>query len=30
VRRVLLHTLNLADLLPITSVWAGLREIHLG
>jgi type IV secretion system protein TrbE len=26
VRRVLLHTLNLADLLPITSVWAGLRE----
>ena len=26
VRRVLLHTLNLADLLPITSVWAGQRE----
>ncbi|MBV9268777.1 MAG: conjugal transfer protein TrbE, partial [Acidobacteriaceae bacterium] len=26
VRRVVLHTLNLADLLPITSVWAGLRE----
>ena len=26
VRRVLLHTLNLADMLPITSVWAGLRE----
>jgi type IV secretion system protein VirB4 len=26
VRRVLLHTLNLADLLPITSVWAGVRE----
>jgi type IV secretion system protein TrbE len=26
VRRVLLHTLNLADLLPITSVWVGLRE----
>lgn len=26
VRRVLLHTLNLADLLPITSIWAGLRE----
>src|SRR5215471_4564790 len=26
VRRVLLHTLNLADLLPITSVWAGLKE----
>ena len=26
VRRVLLHSLNLADLLPITSVWAGLRE----
>ena len=25
VRRVLLHTLNLADLLPITSVWAGER-----
>jgi len=25
VRRVLLHTLNLADMLPITSVWAGLR-----
>jgi type IV secretion system protein VirB4 len=26
VRRVLLHTLNLADMLPTTSVWAGLRE----
>lgn len=26
VRRVLLHTLNLADLMPITAVWAGLRE----
>jgi len=26
VRRVMLHTLNLADMLPITSVWAGLRE----
>ncbi len=26
VRRVVLHTLNLADLLPITSVWSGLRE----
>lgn len=26
IRRVLLHTLNLADMLPITSVWAGLRE----
>jgi len=26
VRRTLLHTLNLADMLPITSVWAGLRE----
>src|SRR5439155_25428821 len=26
VRRVVLHTLNLADLLPITSVWTGLRE----
>jgi type IV secretion system protein TrbE len=26
VRRVPLHTLNLADMLPITSVWAGLRE----
>ncbi len=25
-RRVPLHTLNLADMLPITSVWAGLRE----
>jgi type IV secretion system protein VirB4 len=25
-RRPLLHTLNLADLLPVTSVWAGLRE----
>jgi type IV secretion system protein TrbE len=26
VRRVLLHTLNLADMLPITSVWAGQRD----
>jgi type IV secretion system protein VirB4 len=26
VRRVVLHTLNLADLLPITSVWAGRKE----
>jgi type IV secretion system protein TrbE len=26
VRRVILHSLNLADMLPITSVWAGLRE----
>lgn len=26
VRRVVLHTLNLADMLPITSVWAGLAE----
>jgi len=26
VRRVVLHTLNLADLLPITAIWAGLRE----
>jgi type IV secretion system protein VirB4 len=26
VRRVILHTLNLADLLPTTSVWAGLKE----
>ncbi len=26
VRRVLLHTLNIADLLPITAVWAGERE----
>lgn len=26
VRRVLLHTLNLADMMPITAVWAGLRE----
>lgn len=26
VRRVLMHTLNIADMLPITSVWAGLRE----
>ncbi len=25
VRRVLLHTLNLADLMPTTAVWAGLR-----
>jgi type IV secretion system protein VirB4 len=24
VRRIMLHTLNLADILPITSVWAGL------
>jgi hypothetical protein len=28
VRRPLLHTLNLADMLPVTSVWAGLRENH--
>jgi len=26
VRRVPLHTLNLADMLPITSVWPGLHE----
>ena len=26
VRRVLLHTLNLADLLPITAVWAGSKH----
>jgi type IV secretion system protein VirB4 len=26
VRRVILHTLNLADMLPITSVWAGLQR----
>jgi type IV secretion/conjugal transfer VirB4 family ATPase len=26
VRRVMLHTLNLADMLPITSVWAGLKH----
>ena len=26
VRRTLLHTLNLADMLPISSVWAGLPE----
>jgi len=26
VRQVVLHTLNLADMLPITSVWAGRRE----
>ncbi len=26
VRRNLLHTLNVADLLPITAVWAGQRE----
>lgn len=26
VRRPLVHTLNLADLLPLSSVWAGLRE----
>ena len=26
VRRTLIHTLNLADLLPTSSVWAGLRE----
>lgn len=26
VRRVVLHTLNLADMLPITAVWAGLPE----
>jgi type IV secretion system protein VirB4 len=26
VRRVLLHTLNLADMMPITSVWAGLHD----
>lgn len=26
VRRVILHTLNLADMMPITAVWAGLAE----
>jgi type IV secretion system protein VirB4 len=26
VRRIVLHTLNLADMLPITSVWAGQKE----
>lgn len=26
VRRVILHTLNLADLMPITAVWAGDRQ----
>jgi len=26
VRRNLLHTLNIADLLPITAVWAGLKQ----
>jgi type IV secretion system protein VirB4 len=26
VRRVLLHTLNLADMVPITAVWAGERQ----
>src|SRR5258708_5917490 len=26
VRRVVLHTLNLADLLPISAVWAGNKE----
>lgn len=26
VRRVLIHTLNLADMMPITAVWAGLKE----
>jgi len=26
VRRVILHTMNLADMLPVTSVWSGLRE----
>lgn len=26
VRRVILHTLNLADMLPITAVWAGSRR----
>ncbi len=26
VRQIVLHTLNLADVLPITSVWAGRRE----
>ncbi|MGH9632200.1 MAG: conjugal transfer protein TrbE, partial [Bryobacteraceae bacterium] len=26
VRRVLVHTLNLADMMPITAVWAGLKE----
>ena len=27
VRRVMLHTLNLADMMPITAVWAGLKPI---
>jgi type IV secretion system protein VirB4 len=26
VRRVLVHTLNLADMMPTTAVWAGLKE----
>jgi type IV secretion/conjugal transfer VirB4 family ATPase len=26
VRRVLIHTLNLADMMPITAVWAGLKK----
>ena len=26
VRRVVLHTLNLADMMPITAVWAGSKE----
>jgi type IV secretion system protein VirB4 len=26
VRRVLIHTLNLADMMPITAVWAGRKE----
>jgi type IV secretion system protein VirB4 len=26
VRRIVLHTLNLADMLPITSIWAGQNE----
>jgi type IV secretion system protein TrbE len=26
VRRVMLHTLNLADMMPITAVWAGLKS----
>ena len=26
VRRVMLHTLNLADVMPITAVWAGLKS----
>jgi type IV secretory pathway VirB4 component len=25
VRRIILHTLNLADMMPVTSVWAGLQ-----